>query len=291
MSTNSIATGAAPTIKQDSARADSVVRAPEVRGEDRPGLGRLSDRYEALKQYSLGKILAVWAAAAIPMGILAWIVAPWLSDRIGGRDPFIESLLICFIVGLLWQLGMVLFLVRREQGSLEWPRVRDALWLRAPQDPKTGRVGKKVWRWVVPFVVLSAAANALPIDPVGPLPRDLPHAIVTHRVEHFFSGNWFGFALLAAVAVLAPVVEELVFRGLLLPRMRAVFGRRDFVASGVMHTLYHVHQPWSMPATLIDSTFAQAYPTKRFRSTWMGIITHTAPSILIIGIVLSLVLK
>src|SRR5438105_15731689 len=99
MSTNSIATGAAATIKQDSARADSVVRAPEVRGEDRPGLGRLSDRYEALKQYSLGKILAVWAAAAIPMGILAWIVAPWLSDRLGGRDPFTEALLICLIVG------------------------------------------------------------------------------------------------------------------------------------------------------------------------------------------------
>src|SRR5438270_1043422 len=117
MSTNSIATGAAPTIKQDSARADSVARAPEVRDEDRPGLGRSGDRYEAVRQYSLGKILAVWAAAAIPMGVLAWIVAPWLSDRIGGRDPFIESLLICFIVGLLWQLVMVLFLVRREQGS------------------------------------------------------------------------------------------------------------------------------------------------------------------------------
>src|SRR3954452_5965603 len=87
-------------------------------------------------QYSLRQILAVWAAAAIPMGLLAWIVAPWLSDQLGGRDPFIESLLICFNVGLLWQLAMVLFLVRREQGSLAWSRIRDALWLQAPQDPK-----------------------------------------------------------------------------------------------------------------------------------------------------------
>ena len=249
------------------------------------------DRYAAVRQYSLAQILAVWAAAAIPMGLLAWIVAPWLSHRLGGRDPFIESLLICFNTGLLWQLAMVLILVRREQGSLAWSRVRDALWLRAPQDPKTGRVGKKVWWWVAPFVVLSAAFNALPVDPVGPLPRDLPNAISTDRVGDFFSGNLVGFALLVAVAILAPVVEELVFRGLLLPRMRAVFGKGDFVASGVLHTLYHVHQPWSMPATLLDSTFAQAYPTKRFRSTWMGIITHTAPSVLIIGVVLALVLK
>ena len=287
MSVKSIQT---PAGKQDI-RADSVVRAPQIDDARRPEARPPFDRYAPVRQYSLRQILGVWAAAAIPMGLLAWIVAPWLSDQIGGRDPFIESLLICFNVGLLWQLAMVLYLVRREQGSLAWARVRDALWLRAPQDPKTGRVGKKVWWWVVPFVVLSAAFNALPIDPVGPLPRDLPNAISTDRVGDFFSGNLVGFALLVAVAILAPVVEELVFRGLLLPRMRVVFGKRDFVASGVLHTLYHVHQPWSMPATLLDSTFAQAYPTKRFRSTWMGIITHTAPSVLIIGVVLALVLK
>src|SRR6266566_3356842 len=40
--------------------------APEVRKEDRPGLERLSDRYEAVRQYSLAQILAVWAAAAVP---------------------------------------------------------------------------------------------------------------------------------------------------------------------------------------------------------------------------------
>src|SRR5213079_1563814 len=112
-------------------------------------------------------------------------------------------------------------------------------------------------------------------------------AIETDRVKHFFSGNWAWFAMLVAVALLAPVVEELVFGGLLLPRMRAVFGRRDFVASGVLQTVYHLHQPWSMPATLIDSTVNQAYPTRRFQSTWLGIITHTAPSFVIIGVVLS----
>ena len=170
MSVKSIPT---PASKQDT-RADSVVRAPQVGDPGGPEVRQPFDRYGPVRQYSLRQILGVWAAAAIPMGLLAWIVAPWLSDQIGGRDPFIESLLICFNVGLLWQLAMVLYLVRREQGSLAWSRVRDALWLRAPQDPKSGRVGKKVWWWVVPFVVLSAAFNALPIDPVGPLPRDLP---------------------------------------------------------------------------------------------------------------------
>jgi uncharacterized protein len=183
-----------------------------------------------------------------------------------------------------------MILVRREQGTLAWPRVRDALWLRAPRDPKTHRVGGRVWWWALFFTVLSGVVNALPIDPVGPLPRDFPNAVLTDRVEHYFSGNWTRFALLMAVAFLSPVVEELVFRGLLLPRMRGVFGKADFVANGTMFGLYHLHQPWSMPASLIDGIVNQAYATRRFQSTWMGLITHTAPSFLIVGVGLGLVL-
>jgi hypothetical protein len=38
------------------------------------------ERYAAVRQYSLAQILGVWAAAAVPMGVLAWSVAPWLKD-------------------------------------------------------------------------------------------------------------------------------------------------------------------------------------------------------------------
>jgi membrane protease YdiL (CAAX protease family) len=243
-----------------------------------------------LPQYSGRKIAAVWAASTVPMSVLGWGIAPWLSHHIGGRDPFITSLLICFDIGLTWMIVMTMALVRREQGSLAWPKVRDALWLRAPRDPRSGRRGGRVWWWALAFTVLSAGIEALPIDPVGPLPRDFPHAIVTDRVKNYFSGNWTGFTLLVLCAFLAPIAEELVFRGLLLPRMKAVFGRKDFVASGVMFTLYHLHQPWSMPEVLLDGTFSAAYPSRRFRSTWIALASHTAPSFLIIAVVLFMVI-
>src|SRR5437868_5504317 len=99
-------------------------------------IGRLD-----LPQYSLRQILAVWLAVTVPMSILGWGIAPWLSDRIGGRDPFMDALLICFDVGLIWMIVLVLILVRREQESLSWSHLCDALWLRAPRDPKSGRVG------------------------------------------------------------------------------------------------------------------------------------------------------
>ncbi len=246
-------------------------------------------RAKELPQYSLRRILAVWAAATVPMSVLGWVVAPWLSGQIGGRDPFIDSLLICFNLGLLWQLVLVLILVRREQGSLAWSRVREALWLWAPRDPKTGRIGGRIWWWALLFTLLSGVVNLLPIDPTGPLPRDFPSAILTDRIHDYFDGNLVGFALLVAVTFLSPIVEELFFRGLLLPRMRSAFGRGDIFVNGLLFALYHLHQPWSMPAALIDGTLNQAYPTRRFQSTWMGLITHTSLSFLIVATVASLV--
>jgi hypothetical protein len=39
-----------------------------------------------IPQYSILKILAVWAAAALPMGALAWLVAPALDDSFSGAE-------------------------------------------------------------------------------------------------------------------------------------------------------------------------------------------------------------
>jgi len=120
------------------------------------------DRYAAVKQYSLAQILAVWAAAALPMGALAWLVAPWLEDHLGGDEPLLKALLLLLTAGFIWQFLLVLILTRRELGTLRWSRVRDALWLRPPRDPRTGRVGGRVWLWVLPFIVLFAIEGAIP---------------------------------------------------------------------------------------------------------------------------------
>ena len=44
-----------------------------------------------------------------------------------------------------------------------------------------------------------------------------------------------------------------------------------------------------MPAALIDGTLNQAFPTRRFQSTWMGLISHTAPSFLVVAVIANMV--
>jgi uncharacterized protein len=223
-------------------------------------------------------------------GRLAWVGAPLLRDQLGGDEPLGQALLILLTLGLIWQFVLVLILVRREVGGLQWSRVRDALWLRPPRDPNSGRVGGRVWWWVLLFLLIFGIEQILPAIP-GPRVRDFGDFIGTDAGEDFFRGAWGWYAVLVVLAVFNTVLgEELLFRGLLLPRMKGVFGRWDFVANGALFALYHLHQPWDIPTSLVD-IFALAYPSRRFQSAWMGIIVHSAQSVTIIIVVFTLVLS
>ena len=250
------------------------------------------DRYEGVEQYSLGKIVAVWAAAALPMGVLAWIVAPALEDSFSGPGnvPMAKALLLLLTVGLIWQFVLVFGLVWLEQRSLRWSTVRDALWLRSPRSPRSGRVGGRLWLILIPLIVLFALEEMLPTIGV-PANRDLTTFLASDAGHSFLSGAWGWFGLIIVMQIFNTVLgEELLFRGLLLPRMNRAFGRGDWAANGVLFAAYHIHVPWMMPATLLVDTFALAYPTKRYQSAWIGIAVHSAQSVFFAVIVLTFVL-
>ena len=271
---------------------DTHTRGPspqaDVSGAPPPG----GARGVRIPQYSIGKVLAVWAAAALPMGALAWLVAPALADRLSGEGnlPLAKALLICLTIGLIWQFVLVVVLVGREQLTLRWSTIREALWLRSPRSPRSGRVGGRVWLILIPLIVALAAEEFIP-DLSSPVGRDLPAFLDSEAGQSFFSGNWAWFGLIVVFVLFNTVLgEELLFRGLLLPRMNGAFGRGDWLANGVLFAVYHLHVPWVMLAGLVGA-FVIAYPTKRYRSAWIGIAVHSAQSVVTAVLVLTLVLR
>src|SRR5215203_5559847 len=279
-------------------RGDSgETRVQRQRGED--GTMTLApeqedSRYAYVRQYSLAQILAVWAAASIPMAVLAWVVAPLLGALLGGGDvTFIKALLLCILAGLIWQFVLVMLLVHQERGSLRWSVLKDALWLHSPRSPRTGRVGGRLWLVLIPFVLLFAAEGAIPFLSVIPpvASHDFNAFLGSEAGQAFMSGNWVWFAVIVALFVFNTVLgEELLFRGLLLPRMKGALGRWDWVANGVLFAVYHLHEPWLIPSSLVD-TFALSYPSRRYRSALIGIIVHSSQSVLFFALTLTLVLQ
>lgn len=244
----------------------------------------------ALPQYSRRRILGTWAAAALPMAALAWVAAPLLQARFEGPSAWPRAILLCLTVGMVWQFVLVMVAVRREQGSLRWHVLKDALWLRAPRSPRTGRRGGRLWWILVPLILLVAAKEALPKIP-APVNRDQGLFLESATGQEFFSGNWPWFAVIVTMMVFNTILgEELLFRGLLLPRMRGAFGRWDWLVNGVLFGVYHLHTPWSIPANTLDTIFI-SLPASRYRSALIGIFVHSVQTVMFTVLLLVLVLR
>src|SRR3954453_9468475 len=169
-------------------------------------------------------VLKVWAAAALPMAALAWVVAPALAHTFSGPTALPRALILSLGAGLIWQFALVLIVVRREQGSLSWPVVKAALWLNGPISPRTGKRSNKLWWMVIPLMALLALEEMLPSLPTPAAP-DLSLIFGSDNGQAWMSGNWIWFALLVIVFIFNTALgEELLFRGLLWPR-RGTFGR------------------------------------------------------------------
>ncbi len=237
-------------------------------------------------QYSRRAIFAIWAAASLPMAALAWIVVPTVAD--GGGASLARALIVFLTIGLIWQFVLVLGLVGYEQRTLRWSRIREALWLRAPRNPKSGRVGGRTWLIVIPLILAFALQQLVPSFPAV-AGRDLGAFLETTTGKDLFAGSWGWFAVALVMFVFNTVLgEELLFRGVLLPRMHGAFGNRDWIANGILFAGYHLHVPWAIPATLLD-TFILSYPTKRYRSAWIGIAVHSAQSVVFALLLLTIV--
>jgi len=281
-----------PSVPDRRPGSTATTGASERAARSHNALGPLLSEIDPkpLPQYSLGKILAVWAGAALPMAAMAWVVAPVIAGAYADPTAWPKALASSLTAGLIWQFVLVLLLVHREQGTLRWSVLKDALWLRAPRSPKTGRRGGWLWLLAVPFVVLVYAREEVPEIP-APVSRDLANFLQSTVGHEFFSGNWPWFAVIVVMGIFNTVLgEELLFRGLLLPRMHGVFGKWDWVANGILFALYHLHVPWAIPGRFLN-IFILSFPAKRYRSAVLSIIAHSSQTVVFSILLLLLVLK
>jgi len=252
-----------------------------------------------IPQYSLGKILLVWTAAAAPMAALGWIVTPAVVND--PQHPGFQRLAM-LAIGLIWQFVLVVILLYRETHNLRWSTVRRRLWLDTPRLQTTGP-RRRLWWWLVPLIVLTGLFDLqirgtlnklwVSIFPFLAQPSgfDFGTFLNTPDARTQLVGNWGLLALFVISAVFNTVLgEELLFRGLLLPRMTAAFGKWDWMVNGLLFGFYHLHQPWGILGSTAAGILFYALPSRHFRSSWFGIIAHSGQSIFLTILVLGLVL-
>ena len=235
------------------------------------------------EQLSTARLLALFLVPGALM-TLAFVLLTPVVEAIG--FPPIAALLLA-IVGVLvpFELAVVLW-AGRAAGS-----VRAAIPYRVPMALRT-------WLWLVPVLIVAAflgfGIHQL-IEPwlIGTFFGWLPQWYVTpismdHVVD--YSSTVWTVTLVAFLAIngfVGPIVEELYFRGYLLPRMERM-GRWAPLVNVSLFSLYHFWSPWQLVARILG--FAPTvYAVRWKRNIYLGMVVHCSLNTIAVLLVTGLV--
>ena len=220
------------------------------------------ERPTTLRPFGWLPTLAFFGAAGALLYVATHGAIPALTRATG-----VEPVLWWFLVGGLGVFAPLaiagVVLLRGEGAGVAW---RDRLWLR--------RMDRGDWLWALGALVvigaLSGVVHALLLALVDD--ADLSPAFLTLEPlgpgRYRILGAWLPFWLLNILG------EELVWRGVLLPRQEAALGGRAWLANALGWTLFHVAFGWQLVLTLLPILLILPWVVQRRRNAWIGVLIH-----------------
>jgi uncharacterized protein len=240
---------------------------------------------QTTEQLRLPTLLVLFLVPGALMTVVYVLMAPVVETA--GFPPIAALLLAILVVLLPIELGVVL-----RAGSDQPQRIRSVV-------PYLWPLPIRDWLWLVPVLVvaafvgfgLSMAYEPAVIDSLfGWLPDWFVRPIDPDRVGDYSREVWL--ITLAAYFVLngfaGPIVEELYFRGYLLPRMEWM-GRWAPLVNVSLFSLYHFWSPWQILGRILGFG-PTVYAVHWKENVYLGMVVHCTLNTLGIILVASLVL-
>lgn len=126
---------------------------------------------------------------------------------------------------------------------------------------------------------------------MSPLIQNLPKYDLSILATTEYKGAWWILVLFILSSVFNYFLgEELMYRGILLPKMNGVFGKWDWIFNGILFGLYHLHKPQIILSTALYFGLVFALPSKLFKSSWMVLIIHGLEGVLGVVVILGIIL-
>ncbi|HWP80159.1 MAG TPA: CPBP family intramembrane glutamic endopeptidase [Candidatus Acidoferrum sp.] len=208
-------------------------------------------------------------------GIPVLLVAILFSSPAGGFGlPFVLSLFIAIAAGLIPCEALLLFIAAKRRGA----KIREMLCYTEKMPPL------QTFGWVFSLLSINGFAFATipqlerPLWAVFSRVPDwalIDIEAVKARPELIWPSLILGFLL---NGFLGPALEEIYFRGYLLPRMGR-FGKFAPLANTVLFSLYHLFSPWEF-FTRVAAVLPYAYAVWYKKDLRLGILAHCLGNVL-----------
>jgi membrane protease YdiL (CAAX protease family) len=194
--------------------------------------------------------------------------------------PAVEAIGFPPIAGLL--IAIVVVLVPFELGVLRWAAREQRVGL-IEVVPYRRPLPRRDWLWIVPVLIGFAFLGfglSMAIEPqliarfFSWLPEWFVQPILLDHVGSYSAAAWLvtlaGY--FAINGLIGPIVEELYFRGFLLPRMERL-GRWAPLLNVSLFSLYHFWSPWQLAARIL-ALGPMVYAVRWKRNVYLGMAVH-----------------
>lgn len=237
-----------------------------------------------VEQHSLGRSTLLHLLPGVLILIFFVIAAPFF-ERV--RAPSILAFQVAIALVLIpFQLGYLLYLGKKRNGKLS---LQGIVLYREPMrlwQYVALALPCMIWLFLIPFVVLPAFDNYLIEKFFSWLPDWFFMARFAENVDQYSPASLLLMLILMLVvgAIPGPLVEELYYRGYLLPRISR-FGASAPLLNTVLFSLYHFAIPWQNPSRIIGF-LPMVYAVWWKKNVYLGIIVHCG--VIVISFLLTL---
>jgi membrane protease YdiL (CAAX protease family) len=218
-----------------------------------------------LRKLGLFPSFSIYVVAALLMFIQTNFLIPYLS-KITGQ----ETILFWFIVAAigiftpLIILGLIILKIEGFQINRETITSRLRIRKLTKSDLMWTLIG------FLAIAILSGLIMKLPEIIIG----QFDHSPKFMSFEPLTKGRYWLLLIWTPYWILNILGEEIIWRGVMLPRQEIAFGKYTWIIHGIGWGLFHIAFGWKLLVTLIPIIFILPFIVQKTKNTWTGVILH-----------------
>ena len=218
-----------------------------------------------LKKLGFVSSFSIYIPAAILMFALTKYLIPYLS-KITGQ----ETILFWFIVaglGVFTPLIITAIMILKSEGF----NISKSTWTKRLRFRK---ITTKNLLWSIAGLILVGVFSGVIIKVLELIIGKFDHSPAFMSFEPLTKGRYWLLLIWFPYWILNILGEELLWRGVMLPRQEIAFGKHAWLIHGLGWGLFHIAFGWQLLITLIPIIFIQPYIVQKTKNSWVGVIIH-----------------
>jgi membrane protease YdiL (CAAX protease family) len=218
-----------------------------------------------MKGIGLFPSILIFGIASIALYLETQFFIPYLSKQTG-----LETIIFWFIIagfGLFLPLLVLSYFILKSEGL----KIGKVTWKNRLRFKK---MNKTDWLWSIGSILMIGTLSFVIIKVLEVLIGKVENQPSFMYFEPLTPDRYWILLLWFPYWLLNIMGEEILWRGVILPRQELVFKNNTWIIHGFFWGIFHIAFGWQLLLTFVPILFIQSYVVQRSKNSWTGVVIH-----------------